>query len=161
VTCGLLADRLVVEAGVARTYLAITVELVHGVHTGDLWPRPGRVLIADRTIGQDVVALPVPLPERGDHEAYRLSGTVRVLLERGQHQSPKACRPFSGTAGPVISTTAMPSSKGTLTLSEMRVSSVLNSSSGFAARVTAGIKGAYRAAPSLGLRGRLGAAACS
>jgi len=24
-------------------------ELVHGVHTGDLWPRPGRVLIAART----------------------------------------------------------------------------------------------------------------
>jgi hypothetical protein len=34
---------------VARTPLAITVELVHGVHTGDLWPRPGRVLIAART----------------------------------------------------------------------------------------------------------------
>jgi hypothetical protein len=33
----LAADRLVVEAGVARTHLAITVELVHGVHTGDLW----------------------------------------------------------------------------------------------------------------------------
>jgi hypothetical protein len=25
------------------------VELVHGVHTGDLWPRPGRVLIAARS----------------------------------------------------------------------------------------------------------------
>jgi hypothetical protein len=49
VTCGLLAGRLVVEAGVARTHLAITVELVHGVHIGDLWPRPGRVLIAART----------------------------------------------------------------------------------------------------------------
>jgi hypothetical protein len=34
---------------VARTHLAITVELVHGVHNGDLWPRPGRVLIAART----------------------------------------------------------------------------------------------------------------
>ena len=34
----------------ARTHLAITVELVHGVHTGDLWPRPGRVLIAARTV---------------------------------------------------------------------------------------------------------------
>jgi len=34
---------------VARTHLAITVELVHGVHTGDLWPRPGRVLIAARS----------------------------------------------------------------------------------------------------------------
>jgi Plasmid pRiA4b ORF-3-like protein len=33
---------------VARTHLAITVELVHGVHPGDLWPRPGRVLIAAR-----------------------------------------------------------------------------------------------------------------
>ena len=33
----------------ARTHLAITVELGHGVHTGDLWPRPGRVLIAART----------------------------------------------------------------------------------------------------------------
>jgi hypothetical protein len=49
VTCGLLAGRVVVEARVARTHLAITVELVHGVHTGDLWPRPGRVLIAART----------------------------------------------------------------------------------------------------------------
>ena len=46
--CGLLAGRLVVEAGVARTHLAITAELVHGVHTGDLWPRPGRVPIAAR-----------------------------------------------------------------------------------------------------------------
>jgi hypothetical protein len=45
-------------------------------------------------------------------------------------QSPKACRPFSGAAGPVISTTAVPSSAGTLTRSEMRPSSVLNSSSG-------------------------------
>ncbi len=33
----------------ARTHLAITVELVHGVHPGDLWPRPGRILIAART----------------------------------------------------------------------------------------------------------------
>ena len=49
VTRGLLAGRLVVEARLARTHLAITVELVHGVHTGDLWPRPGRVLIAART----------------------------------------------------------------------------------------------------------------
>lgn len=32
----------------ARTHLAITVELVHGGHVGDLWPRPGRVLIAAR-----------------------------------------------------------------------------------------------------------------
>lgn len=32
-----------------RTHLAITVELVHGPHTGDLWPRPGRVLIASRS----------------------------------------------------------------------------------------------------------------
>jgi Plasmid pRiA4b ORF-3-like protein len=35
---------------VGRTHLAITVELVHGVHTGDLWPRPGRVLIASRSV---------------------------------------------------------------------------------------------------------------
>jgi hypothetical protein len=49
VTRNSLADRLVVEAGVARTHLAIMVELVHGMHTGDLWPRPGRVLIAART----------------------------------------------------------------------------------------------------------------
>jgi hypothetical protein len=34
---------------VARTHLTITVELVHGVHTGDSWPKPGRVLIAART----------------------------------------------------------------------------------------------------------------
>ncbi len=33
----------------ARTHPAITMELVHGVHTGDLWPRPGRILIAART----------------------------------------------------------------------------------------------------------------
>ena len=32
-----------------RTHLAITVELVHGLHTGDLRPRPGRVLIASRS----------------------------------------------------------------------------------------------------------------
>jgi hypothetical protein len=34
---------------VARTHLAITVELVHGGHTGDLWPRPGRTLVAARS----------------------------------------------------------------------------------------------------------------
>jgi Plasmid pRiA4b ORF-3-like protein len=34
---------------VGRTHLAITVELVHGSHTGDLWPRPGRILIASRS----------------------------------------------------------------------------------------------------------------
>jgi hypothetical protein len=34
---------------VGRTHLAITVKLVHGSHTGDLWPRPGRVLIASRS----------------------------------------------------------------------------------------------------------------
>jgi hypothetical protein len=34
---------------VGHTHLAITVELVHGSHTGDLWPRPGRVLIASRS----------------------------------------------------------------------------------------------------------------
>jgi hypothetical protein len=34
---------------VARTHLAITVELVHGAHTRDLCPPPGRVLIAART----------------------------------------------------------------------------------------------------------------
>ncbi len=33
----------------SRTHLAITVELVHGAHTGDLWPRPGRILIAARS----------------------------------------------------------------------------------------------------------------
>lgn len=32
-----------------RTHLAITVELVRGSHAGDLWPRPGRVLIASRS----------------------------------------------------------------------------------------------------------------
>ncbi len=32
-----------------RTHLTITVELVHGAHTGDLWPRPGRVVIASRS----------------------------------------------------------------------------------------------------------------
>jgi hypothetical protein len=36
VTRSLLAGRLAVEARLARTHLAITVELVHGVHTGDL-----------------------------------------------------------------------------------------------------------------------------
>jgi hypothetical protein len=45
----LLADRLVADAVVARTHLAITMELVHGAHTGDLLPRPGLVLIAART----------------------------------------------------------------------------------------------------------------
>ena len=33
----------------ARTHLAITVELVSGGEGGDLWPRPGRVLIASRS----------------------------------------------------------------------------------------------------------------
>lgn len=44
-----MAGRFAVEARVARTHLAITVELVHGVRTGDFRPRPGRVLIAART----------------------------------------------------------------------------------------------------------------
>jgi hypothetical protein len=43
VTRSLVAGRLVMEARVARTHL------VPGVHTEDLWPRPGRVLIAART----------------------------------------------------------------------------------------------------------------
>ena len=33
----------------ARTHPAITVELVHGMHTGDLWPQARPVLIAART----------------------------------------------------------------------------------------------------------------
>jgi hypothetical protein len=33
---------------VGRTHLAITVELVSGGHAGDLWPRPGRIMIASR-----------------------------------------------------------------------------------------------------------------
>jgi hypothetical protein len=53
-------------------------------------------------------------------------------------QSPKACRPFSGTAGPVISMTAVPSSAGTLTRSEMRLSSVL-----FFFRVLSRVTGAW------------------
>jgi hypothetical protein len=48
VSRGLLAG-LVVEPKVVRIHLPITVELVHGVPTGDLWPRSGRVLIAART----------------------------------------------------------------------------------------------------------------
>jgi hypothetical protein len=39
----------VAEAKVVRIHLPITVELVHGVPTGDLWPRSGRVLIVART----------------------------------------------------------------------------------------------------------------
>ena len=34
---------------VGRTHFAITVELVGGGHVGDLWPRPGRTLIACRS----------------------------------------------------------------------------------------------------------------
>jgi hypothetical protein len=34
---------------VGRTHLAITVELVSGGQRGDLWPRPGPVLIASRS----------------------------------------------------------------------------------------------------------------
>jgi hypothetical protein len=44
-----LAGRLLAEPVVARTHLAITVELVHGAHAQDLWPRPGPALIAART----------------------------------------------------------------------------------------------------------------
>jgi hypothetical protein len=33
---------------VTATHLAITVELVGGAHAQDLWPRPGRVLVAAR-----------------------------------------------------------------------------------------------------------------
>jgi Plasmid pRiA4b ORF-3-like protein len=32
-----------------RTHLAITVELVSGGHSGNLWPRPGRVMIVARS----------------------------------------------------------------------------------------------------------------
>jgi hypothetical protein len=34
---------------VGRTHLAVTVELVSGGQGGNLWPRPGRVLIASRS----------------------------------------------------------------------------------------------------------------
>ena len=37
------------EVPVGRTHLAITVELVSGGHAGNLWPRPGRIMIASRT----------------------------------------------------------------------------------------------------------------
>ena len=50
----------------------------------------------------------------------------------------KDCRPFSGTAGLVIFPTAVPSSAGTLTRSEMRPSSVLNSSPDVLRNHTAG-----------------------
>lgn len=33
----------------ARNDLLIRVELVHGARTGDLWPRPGRIILACRT----------------------------------------------------------------------------------------------------------------
>jgi Plasmid pRiA4b ORF-3-like protein len=33
----------------ARTHLAVTVELVHGAPVGELWPRPGRILVAARS----------------------------------------------------------------------------------------------------------------
>jgi hypothetical protein len=36
-------------------------------------------------IGQNVVALPAPFPERGDHTGRGLCTAVRVLLKRGQH----------------------------------------------------------------------------
>jgi hypothetical protein len=39
----------ITEVSMGRTHLAITVKLVHGSHTGDLWPQPGRVLIASRS----------------------------------------------------------------------------------------------------------------
>ena len=48
-TGNLESDRLTPGPAGGMTAMAITVELVHGVHTGDLWPRPGRVLIAART----------------------------------------------------------------------------------------------------------------
>ena len=38
-----------------------------------------------KLIGQDVVALPVPFPERGDHTARGLCSAVRVLLKGGQN----------------------------------------------------------------------------
>ena len=45
-------------------------------------------------IGQHVVALPAPFPQRGDHTARGLCSAVRALLKRGQHPAPKACRPI-------------------------------------------------------------------
>ena len=43
-----------------RTHLVITVELVHGSHPGDLWPWPGRVLIASCSATFEQLATPRP-----------------------------------------------------------------------------------------------------
>jgi hypothetical protein len=63
-------------------------------------------------ISQHVIALPAPIPQRGDHTARDLCSAIGALLKRGQHSAPAACRPFSGTTGSVISRTAVPSSAG-------------------------------------------------
>jgi hypothetical protein len=41
---------------VGRTHLAVTVELVSGGQGGNLWPRPGRVLIASRSASFEQLA---------------------------------------------------------------------------------------------------------
>ena len=100
VTRGLLAGGLVVEARVARTHLAITVELVHGVHTGDLWPRPGRVLIAARTatfeqLGKAIDDAFARWDHNHLHEFTLADGTVIIPVRRwdgddGSSPMPKA-----------------------------------------------------------------------
>jgi len=57
------------------------VELVHGSHTGDLWPRPGRVLIASRsaTFEQLATAIDDALARwdrNHSHEFTRADGTI-------------------------------------------------------------------------------------
>ena len=102
-------------------------------------------------VRQDVVALPVPSPQRGaEHGAPPRQHHPRAV-KRGQHQSPKACRPFSGTAGPAISMTAGPSPALTVTRSEIRLSSALILLPGPQHATPAASTEPTRAAPRLGL----------
>ena len=90
------------KAGVARTHLAITVELVHGVHTGDLWPRPGRVLIAARTttfeqLGKAIDDAFARWDHNHLHEFTLADGTVIIPARWRDGEEPDGSRRFPAT----------------------------------------------------------------
>jgi hypothetical protein len=91
---------------VERTHLAITVKLVHGPHTGDLWPRPGRVLIASRSATFEHLAAAIDDAfARWDrshlHEFTLTDGTVITPHAGGtaRNQTDRWTGPRPGSAG--------------------------------------------------------------
>lgn len=69
-------------------------ELVHGMHTGDLWPRPGRVLLAARTatfeqLGKAIDDAFARWDHNHLHEFTLADGTVIIPVRRWDDEEPE------------------------------------------------------------------------